>query len=162
MTTSYVAYYRVSTKSQGESGLGLDGQRAIVCHFADCDELASEFTETASAKDIEDMAAIVKEGIVAGALGFSMSRTIVHRAIDGEVVPGTHAAEDEIFGIARVLGELDRGIVELAPAGVQGEVRRLRGEGRWPAKPAKGRFASWGDSIAPLRVPGTDRRGSGP
>jgi N-acyl-D-aspartate/D-glutamate deacylase len=37
------------------------------------------------------------------------------------VVPGTHAAEDEIFGISKVLGELGQGIVELAPAGVQGE-----------------------------------------
>ena len=63
----------------------------------------------------------MKEAIAAGALGFSMSRTIVHRAVDGEVVPGTHGAEDEIFGIARVLGELGQGIVELAPAGIQGE-----------------------------------------
>ena len=75
----------------------------------------------ATAEDIDAMSAIVKEGIAAGALGFSMSRTIVHRAIDGEVVPGTHAAEDEIFGLAKGLGELGQGIVELAPAGVQGE-----------------------------------------
>ena len=75
----------------------------------------------ASPEDIAAQAAIVKEGVAAGALGFSMSRTIVHRAVDGEVVPGTHAAEDEIFGIARGLGELGQGVVELAPAGVQGE-----------------------------------------
>ncbi|MEE8165536.1 MAG: amidohydrolase family protein [Myxococcota bacterium] len=77
--------------------------------------------EAATPEDIERQAQIVKEGIQAGALGFSMSRTIVHCAVDGEVVPGTHAAEDEIFGIARVLGELGEGVVELAPAGVQGE-----------------------------------------
>ena len=77
--------------------------------------------EPATREDIERQAAIVKEAIQAGALGFSMSRTIVHRAVDGEVVPGTHAAEEEIFGISRVLGELGEGIVELAPAGVQGE-----------------------------------------
>ena len=77
--------------------------------------------EAATPEDIAAQAAIVKEAIEAGALGFSMSRTIVHRAVDGEVVPGTHAAEDEIFGIARVLGELGEGVVELAPAGVQGE-----------------------------------------
>jgi N-acyl-D-aspartate/D-glutamate deacylase len=45
----------------------------------------------------------------------------VHRAVDGEPVPGTFAAEDELFGIGRVLGELGRGIFELAPAGVMGE-----------------------------------------
>ena len=77
--------------------------------------------EAATAEDIEAMAGIVKEAVQAGALGFSMSRTIVHRAVDGEVVPGTHAPEEEIFGIARVLGELGQGLVELAPAGVQGE-----------------------------------------
>ena len=67
------------------------------------------------------MAAIVREGIEAGALGFSTSRTLVHRAIDGEPVPGTFAAEDELFGIGRVLRELGRGLFELAPAGVMGE-----------------------------------------
>jgi N-acyl-D-aspartate/D-glutamate deacylase len=77
--------------------------------------------EPATPDDIVKQAAIVKEAIQAGALGFSMSRTIVHRAVDGEVVPGTHGAEDEIFGIGRTLGELGEGIVELAPAGIQGE-----------------------------------------
>ena len=99
--------------------------------------------EPATPEDIRQQAAIVKEAIAAGALGFSMSRTIVHRAVDGEVVPGTHGAEDEIFGIARTLGELGEGIVELAPAGIQGEdmsapdkeidwMRRLSAEIRRP------------------------------
>ncbi len=42
-------------------------------------------------------------------------------AIDGEPVPGTFAAEDELFGIGRVLGELGTGVFELAPAGALGE-----------------------------------------
>jgi N-acyl-D-aspartate/D-glutamate deacylase len=77
--------------------------------------------EPATTDDIEAMAAIVREGIAAGALGFSTSRTIAHRAIDGEPVPGTFAAEDELFGIGRVLGELGTGVFELAPAGALGE-----------------------------------------
>src|SRR5689334_2195875 len=77
--------------------------------------------EPATPDDIARMAAIVKEGIAAGALGFSTSRTIMHRAVDGEPVPGTFAAEDDPFGIARALGELGRGVFELAPAGVMGE-----------------------------------------
>ena len=67
------------------------------------------------------MAAIVAEGLRAGALGFSTSRTMGHRAIDGEPVPGTFAAEDELFGIGRALGELGAGVFELAPAGALGE-----------------------------------------
>ena len=77
--------------------------------------------EAATADDIAAMAGLVEQGIEAGALGFSTSRTIVHRAVDGEPVPGTFAAEDELFGIGRVLARLGRGVFELAPAGAMGE-----------------------------------------
>ena len=77
--------------------------------------------EPATPEDIASMAALVKEGIAAGALGFSTSRTIVHRAVDGEPVPGTFAAEDELFGIGQVLASLGTGVFELAPAGAMGE-----------------------------------------
>ena len=60
------------------------------------------------------MARLVKEGLEAGALGFSTSRTMVHRAKDGEVVPGTYADEDEIFPIGRTLGEVGHGVFEVA------------------------------------------------
>jgi DNA invertase Pin-like site-specific DNA recombinase len=48
----YVAYYRVSTKGQGESGLGLDGQKAVVQHFAS-GEIVAEYTEVASGKSLD-------------------------------------------------------------------------------------------------------------
>ena len=78
--------------------------------------------EPATAEDIAQMAAVVKEGIAAGALGFSTSRTMGHRALDGEPVPGTFAAEDELFGIGRALGELGTGVFELAGAGAAGDM----------------------------------------
>ncbi len=77
--------------------------------------------EAATPDDIESMRKIVHEAIVAGALGFSTSRTIAHVAIDGEPVPGTFAAEDELFGIGGALGQLGAGVFELAPAGAAGE-----------------------------------------
>src|SRR4029077_11545665 len=70
--------------------------------------------EPATADDIAGIGAIVREGITAGALGFTTSRTLLHRAIDGEPVPGTFAAPDELLGIGRVLGELGCGVLELA------------------------------------------------
>ncbi len=70
--------------------------------------------EPATAADVAAMASIVREGVAAGALGFSSSRTLLHRAIDGECVPGTFAAADEMLGIGRVLGELGRGVLEVA------------------------------------------------
>ena len=77
--------------------------------------------EPATPDDIERMKGIVRDAVAAGALGFSTSRTLAHTAIDGEPVPGTFAAEDELFGIGAALGELDTGVFELAPMGVAGE-----------------------------------------
>jgi len=77
--------------------------------------------EPATPEDIDKMRLIVRDAIEAGALGFSTSRTIAHVAIDGEPVPGTFAAEDELFGIGAALGELGTGIFELAPQGAAGE-----------------------------------------
>jgi N-acyl-D-amino-acid deacylase len=77
--------------------------------------------EPATPDDIAEMASIVHEGIEAGALGVSTSRTIAHRAIDGEPVPGTYAAEDELFAMGRALRDAGAGVFELAPAGVMGE-----------------------------------------
>jgi N-acyl-D-aspartate/D-glutamate deacylase len=78
--------------------------------------------EAATADDIAAMRAIVLAAIRAGALGFSTSRTLGHRAIDGELVPGTFAAEDELFGIGSALGEAGAGVFELAPLGSAGEM----------------------------------------
>ncbi len=59
------------------------------------------------------MAAIVREGLEAGAIGFSTSRTQLHRTRDGEVMPGTYADEAELLGIGKVLGETGKGVYQL-------------------------------------------------
>lgn len=52
--TRYIAYYRVSTKQQGNSGLGLADQRGEVLRFVkDPALLAGEFTEVESGKNNE-------------------------------------------------------------------------------------------------------------
>ena len=76
--------------------------------------------EAATADDIAEMARLVEEAVRAGALGFSTSRTMGHRAIDGEPVPGTFAAEDELFAIGEAMARVGHGVFEIAPAGVGG------------------------------------------
>ncbi len=66
--------------------------------------------EDATAEDVAKMAALVKEGIEAGAVGFTTSRTELHMTRHGEVMPGTFSTEEELLGIGRVLGELGTGI----------------------------------------------------
>jgi len=77
--------------------------------------------EPASTEDIELMGKYVEEAIEAGALGFSTSRTLGHRAMNGEPVPGTFAAEDELFGLGRAMARGGASVFELAPMGAAGE-----------------------------------------
>lgn len=65
-------------------------------------------------RDIAEMSRIVEEGIRAGALGFSTSRTILHKSVDGELVPGTTATKEELLGIGRAMGRVGYGVFEMA------------------------------------------------
>ena len=69
-----------------------------------------EPTET----DIARMSQVVEEGLRAGALGFSTSRTILHRSVDRELVPGTTATKEELIGIGRAMGRAGYGVFEMA------------------------------------------------
>ena len=69
--------------------------------------------EDATPEDIAAMADIVRDGLRAGAVGFTTSRTKLHITRAGDVMPGTYAAEDELLGIGKVLGELDSGVYGL-------------------------------------------------
>ncbi len=48
--TRFVAYYRVSTDRQGQSGLGLEAQRTAVTQHIGAAELVAEFTEVESGR----------------------------------------------------------------------------------------------------------------
>lgn len=93
--------------------------------------------EKASAEEVAAMAAIVKEGLQAGALGFSTTRTILHRAKDGELAPGTTADREEVIGIGRVLGEVGHGVFEVASdlAPEEEELQWMRQIGRETGRP---------------------------
>ena len=71
--------------------------------------------EPATAADIEAMAEIVERGLRAGALGFSTSRTPIHRSKSGELVPGTNADAEELYGIGEGLRRAGHGVFQFAP-----------------------------------------------
>ncbi|MEQ1687932.1 MAG: amidohydrolase family protein [Sphingopyxis sp.] len=68
--------------------------------------------EEANEADIAEMARLVEEAMRAGALGFSTSRTVIHKSIDGELVPGTTASEPELLGIGRAIGRIGYGVFQ--------------------------------------------------
>lgn len=55
MAKKYIAYYRVSTRRQGESGLGLESQMSIIDYFVKSDkaEIIAKYTEVRSGATIE-------------------------------------------------------------------------------------------------------------
>ena len=82
--------------------------------------------DAASPDDIAKMAALVAEGLRAGALGFSTSRTLLHKSSDGEFVPGTFASLDEMFGIGRAMRDVGHGVFQMAA-----EHTQMRKEFHW-------------------------------
>jgi N-acyl-D-aspartate/D-glutamate deacylase len=69
--------------------------------------------EAATHDDIGRMAALAAEGIEAGALGFSTSRTLNHRTSRGEPTPTLTASADELVGIAEGLGSVGKGVLQV-------------------------------------------------
>jgi N-acyl-D-aspartate/D-glutamate deacylase len=74
--------------------------------------------EKASPDDIDEMSRLVREAMQAGAFGFTTSRTLGHTSSDGTPVPGTFAADDELFAIARAVRDGGGRIFEVAMAGI--------------------------------------------
>ena len=84
--------------------------------------------EDATAEDLVEMSRIVEEAITAGAVGFSTSRTVGHRARSGRPVPGTFAPEEELLALGDALGRAGHGVFEAIVAGTIGELKVLGGE----------------------------------
>jgi N-acyl-D-amino-acid deacylase len=96
-------------------GLNVGGMvgHCAVRHYAMGERSLDETPATDD--DIATMCELVDEAMGAGALGFSTSRTLLHRVPDGRPVPGTWADERELLAIADVLGRRGTGVYEVAP-----------------------------------------------
>ena len=83
--------------------------------------------EDANADDIKQMADLTLQALRAGALGFSTSRTALHKSKNGEYVPGTSAQPDELLGIAEAIRDAGHGIFQMAAE----HWRRPESEWQW-------------------------------
>lgn len=72
---------------------------------------------TATAGEIEQMCAIVREAMDAGAIGFATSTSPSHNGAGGEPMPSRLASDDELRALVGVLGEVGRGIFMLTKGG---------------------------------------------
>lgn len=101
--------------------------------------------------DLAMMADLLEEALRGGALGFSTSRTYLHKVPDGRPVPGTYAQPDELYAFADVLGRHGAGVFESASRIGEGErnhddVPKTRAELAWMGEVSRrsGRPVSFG------------------
>jgi N-acyl-D-aspartate/D-glutamate deacylase len=104
-----------------------------------------------TADDLAVMCDLLDEAMRHGALGFSTSRTFLHRVPDGRPVPGTYAQPDELYAFADVLGRHGAGVFEAACRFGEGEtddpaMPRTRAEVAWMGEVSRrsGRPVSFG------------------
>ncbi len=71
--------------------------------------------------EISEMASHVRASIEAGAIGVSTSRSLNHRTLDGELVPGTFANSTELVALAQAMVDAGGGLFEAVPTGETGE-----------------------------------------
>lgn len=69
--------------------------------------------EPANSEDLERMAALTREGIAAGAMGFGTSRTLFHRSSDGNSIPTLKATEEELTALALALKDAGSGVIQI-------------------------------------------------
>ena len=64
-------------------------------------------------EEVAQMAELVREGVAAGALGFSSSKTLLHKDIKGEYMPGTFSGHDEMLALGLGMKGLNNSVFEL-------------------------------------------------
>jgi len=76
-------------------------------------ERGADHKEVPSEAEIEQMGRLAREAVEAGAVGFSTSRTVNHKAVDGQHTPSLTASSAELCGIAEGLREAGQGVLEV-------------------------------------------------
>src|SRR5262245_5163931 len=96
---------------EGRLGINVGG---LVGHIAVRQYVLGEESveREATAEEIQRMRQLVREGMEAGALGFSTNRNERHMREDGKPVPSRLASDEELFALCDVLGEVNAGAIQ--------------------------------------------------
>ena len=114
---SFPEYIDTLRKGRWSMDVGVQLPHGPLRTYVMGDERAGGNAEV-SPDDVAEMARLAREAMEAGAFGFTTSRTLGHLSSDGIPVPGTFAADDELFSIAKAVREGGGRIFEVAMAGI--------------------------------------------
>jgi N-acyl-D-aspartate/D-glutamate deacylase len=98
-------------------------------------ERGADHAQDPTVAEIEAMGSLLEDALRAGALGFTTSRTIKHRAKDGRFTPGLTAHEPELMGLARAMRRAGRGVIEVNSDFGPGEFEILRDAAQVAGRP---------------------------
>jgi N-acyl-D-amino-acid deacylase len=73
------------------------------------------YERAAQPHEVEQMQAVLREAMLAGAAGFATSFATTHRGAEGKPVPSRLADQAELHALLEVMRELGRGVVAFAP-----------------------------------------------
>jgi N-acyl-D-aspartate/D-glutamate deacylase len=73
------------------------------------------YERAATADEIKQMSALVREGFGYGAAGFSTSFSYAHRGVDGKPVPSRYSEAEEVEGLFMAAGASGKGVILITP-----------------------------------------------
>jgi N-acyl-D-aspartate/D-glutamate deacylase len=76
-------------------------------------ERGADPNEAPTAEELQAMARAVQDGVRAGALGFTTSRTVAHRTRDGAPLGTRFSTADELHALVGAMAETGRGVVQM-------------------------------------------------
>ncbi|MFT5391849.1 MAG: N-acyl-D-aspartate/D-glutamate deacylase [Gammaproteobacteria bacterium] len=86
----------------------------------------ADHTQIPTANEINQMGRLLEEALNAGALGFTTSRTVKHKAADGSAAPSLSASDPELAGLAQAMRRAGSGVFECNSDLGPGEFAALR------------------------------------
>ncbi len=89
-------------------------------------ERGADHTEIPTGEELSMLGRLVREGLDAGALGFSTSRTTKHKARDGRLTPSLSATDPELAAIAAAMAESQAGVLQANSDFGPGEFEHLQ------------------------------------
>jgi len=98
-------------------------------------ERGADHAAVPTAAEIVRMGALLERALRAGALGFTTSRTIKHRARDGRPTPGLSAGEAELLGLAAAMRRAGAGVLEVNSDFAEGDFELLCDAARTAGRP---------------------------
>jgi N-acyl-D-amino-acid deacylase len=122
-------------------------------------ERGADHRSLPTADEIARMGELVEASLHAGALGFTTSRTIKHKAKDGSFTPSLSASEPELAGIAAAMRRAGRGVIEVNSDFGEGDFETLRAVAELAGRPLSVLLLQvhnapelWKDTLAGIRA----------